>query len=53
MQRLLGFVGIEPERLQVRWVSSSESDRFAKTITEFTAIIRKLGPNRKLRDAYE
>lgn len=50
MQRVLQFMGLEPERLQARWVSGSEGPRFAQVITEITEEIRALGPNRKLRD---
>lgn len=50
-QRLLEFIGIEPQRLRVEWVSGSEGERFATTIKEMTEEIQALGPNRKLRDA--
>lgn len=50
MQGLLEFVGIEPERFHVTWVSGSEGQRFADLISELTAKVRSLGPNRKLRD---
>jgi coenzyme F420-reducing hydrogenase delta subunit len=50
MQRVLQFMGLEPERFQARWVSGSEGPRFAEIITRITEDIRALGPNRKLRD---
>jgi len=50
MQRMLEFIGIDPERFQARWVSGSESVKFATVIEELTEQIRPLGPNRKLRD---
>jgi len=51
LERMLEFIGIEPARFRVRWVSGSEGPRFAEIITQMTEEIRALGPNRKLRDA--
>ena len=51
LRRLLEYMGIEPERFQVRWISGSEGAKFAQVMTDLTAEIRALGPNRKLRDA--
>jgi coenzyme F420-reducing hydrogenase delta subunit/ferredoxin len=44
LQSLLTFVGLEPERLHLDWVSASEGERFARLATEFTEAVRKLGP---------
>jgi len=43
MKSLLDFVGVEPERLTLEWVSASEGDRFAEVVTEFTEGVKKLG----------
>ncbi len=51
LRRLLEYMGIEPERFQVRWISGSEGAKFARVMTDVTAEIKALGPNRKLRDA--
>ncbi|KXS44725.1 MAG: methyl-viologen-reducing hydrogenase subunit delta [Candidatus Frackibacter sp. T328-2] len=51
MKRLLEYVGFEPERLYVKWISGSEGQKFADTATEITENIKKLGPNKKMRDA--
>lgn len=48
-RRLLEYVGFEKERFHARWISGSEGGKFAETITEITAAIKKLGPNRKMR----
>ncbi len=53
MTRLLEYIGIEPERFHVRWVSGSEAAKFTDVITEITEQIRAIGPNRKLRDSHE
>ncbi len=44
LAELLAFVGIEPERFLVKWVSSSEGELFAQTVREFTAKLRDLEP---------
>ena len=36
--------GVEPERVQLEWISASEGDRFAKLADRFTEEIRALGP---------
>ena len=46
LKKLLQYVGVEPERFQVRWVSASEGAKFAETITKVTDQIKALGPNR-------
>lgn len=45
LKGLLEYVGIEPERFQLRWISASEGAKFAQTITEITREIKALGPN--------
>jgi F420-non-reducing hydrogenase iron-sulfur subunit len=41
-------MGIEPGRLQFSWVSSAESTKFVKVVTEVTQAIKALGPNKTL-----
>ncbi|MFO8192617.1 MAG: hydrogenase iron-sulfur subunit [Bacillota bacterium] len=50
-KRILEFVGLEPERFEVRWISASEGDKFAEEMEAMTGKIKALGPNRKMRDA--
>ena len=45
LKEILGDVGIEKERLLLRWVSASEGERFANTVKELTNKIKKLGPS--------
>lgn len=47
LNKLLEYVGIEPERFQVRWVSASEGAKFAQTVEQVTQQIKALGPNRR------
>ena len=49
VKRALTYVGLEPERLQVHWISAAEGARFASVMTEITEDIRSLGPNRKFQ----
>jgi len=42
---LLDILGIGHERMQLEWISASEGEKFANTMTAFTERIRKLGPN--------
>ena len=41
-------MGIEPGRLQFSWVSSAESRKFVKVVTEVTQAVKALGPNKTL-----
>jgi len=45
LKKLIALTGLEPDRLQLDWVSAAEGQRFAQIITEFTEHIRKLGPS--------
>jgi F420-non-reducing hydrogenase iron-sulfur subunit len=45
LQKLMGFSGINPERLRVRWVSSAEASEFVEEISEFVEAVKKMGPN--------
>jgi F420-non-reducing hydrogenase iron-sulfur subunit len=44
LKKTLEQFGIEPERLQLHWVSASEARRFAEIISRMTSEIRELGP---------
>jgi len=43
LRSLLEFVGIEPERFQVAWVSAAEGKRFSHVVSSFTQEISQLG----------
>jgi len=42
---LLAEVGLEPERLEIYFLSSAEGARFAEIATDMTERARQLGPN--------
>lgn len=44
MRSLLEFIGVNPLRLRMSWVSASEGKKFADVITEVTKDIKKIGP---------
>jgi len=45
MKDLLGFVGLSPKRLRLEWIATSESNKFANVVTDFTREISELGPS--------
>ena len=50
MRNLLEFIGIDPQRIRMSWVSASEGKKFADVITEVTEEIRKLGPLQSFKE---
>jgi ferredoxin len=44
LHSLMTFAGLDPERLDLDWVSASEGERFSRLVTEFTDKVRALGP---------
>ena len=43
LRSLLGFLGIEKERLRLEWVSATEGQRFATVVSDFRDQLLKLG----------
>lgn len=50
LRGLLSYMGVDPRRVRLEWVSASEGDRFAQVVTEVTREIKELGPNRLFAD---
>jgi coenzyme F420-reducing hydrogenase delta subunit len=48
LKSFLGYLGIEPERVQFSWVSASEGGRFAALIEKVVSDVKKLKTKRKL-----
>jgi F420-non-reducing hydrogenase iron-sulfur subunit len=44
VRNLLGYVGVNPDRLRLDWVSSAEAPKFAQVTKEFVETVRALGP---------
>lgn len=47
--KLLQYVGIEPERFQMSWVSASEGSKFGEVVRRFVDNVAPLGPQNKMR----
>lgn len=45
LYKIMETLGLEKERVWIRWISASEGQLFAETVTKMTEEIRKLGPN--------
>ncbi len=45
LKRALTDLGVDPDRVQLEWISGSEGKKFAEAMTAFDAKIRELGPN--------
>jgi NADH-quinone oxidoreductase subunit E len=44
LKKILKFIGIEPERLRMEFLSSAEGVKFAEVMQDFINEMRKLGP---------
>lgn len=45
LKKVMQILGLDPERLELVWVSAAEGNRYAEVVAEFTEKIKKLGPN--------
>ena len=45
LKTILATLGLEDDRVWVRWISAAEGAKFARTMNEVTQTIKKLGPN--------
>ncbi len=45
-RKLLEYIGIEPERFHMSWVSAAEGDKWAEVVKEVAKIVESVGPNR-------
>ncbi len=43
-KRILEYVGINPDRLRIEFMSSAEGGRFAEVVRDFTEKLRQIGP---------
>jgi F420-non-reducing hydrogenase iron-sulfur subunit len=44
LRRLLGDLGIHPDRLRLEWISASEADKVRWAVGEMVDQLRRLGP---------
>jgi F420-non-reducing hydrogenase iron-sulfur subunit len=45
LRTIFNALGLEEERIQARWISASEGQKFASTVDEVTEKTREMGPN--------
>ena len=45
LKSILEQLGFDPDRVWLRWISASEGQYFADTVTEMVDAIRQMGPN--------
>ena len=45
LKEVINYVGIEPDRLRLEWVSVGEGEKFAYLIRDMTAKVKELGPS--------
>jgi coenzyme F420-reducing hydrogenase delta subunit len=43
-RKLMGYIGVNPERLRLEWVSAAEGIRFAEVMNDVSKKIKELGP---------
>ena len=49
VKELLEYIGLEPNRFQMSWVSAAEGLKYTEIIKDFVNILKPLGPQKKLR----
>jgi F420-non-reducing hydrogenase iron-sulfur subunit len=49
VKELLEFIGLEPERFKMSWVSAAEGTKYTQIIKDFVDVLEPLGPQMKLR----
>ena len=45
LKEIIKSAGFDESRVWLRWISASEGQRFADTISEITAALKEKGPN--------
>jgi F420-non-reducing hydrogenase iron-sulfur subunit len=50
VQGLIEYLGIEPGRLQIHWISAAEGQKFARVASDMSKTVLTLGRNRKMRE---
>ncbi|NIM91722.1 MAG: hydrogenase iron-sulfur subunit [Candidatus Aminicenantes bacterium] len=49
VKKLLEFIGLEPQRFQMSWVSAAEGTKYTQIIKDFVEELKPIGPQTKLR----
>ncbi|MCK4926638.1 hydrogenase iron-sulfur subunit [Candidatus Aerophobetes bacterium] len=48
MRKILEYLGIDPARVRMSWVSASEGQKFADVISEVIGDVKKIGPAKNI-----
>jgi F420-non-reducing hydrogenase iron-sulfur subunit len=51
MKELIQFVGLSPQRLRLEWIATSEANKFAGVVNDFTLQITRMGPSPLRKEA--
>lgn len=49
-KKFLEYMGVEPARIQLSWVSASEGGKWADVVTDVTEGVKKVGSNKLFKD---
>ncbi len=49
VKELIEYIGLEPQRFKMSWVSAAEGKKYTKIIQDFVQELKPLGPQKKLR----
>jgi len=49
VKSMLEYIGLEPERFRMSWVSAAEGQKYTEIIQDFVETLQALGPQTKLR----
>ena len=49
-KKFLEYLGIEPQRVTLSWLSASEAGKLTELLSEMTREVKKIGPNRLFAD---
>ncbi|MDP7265466.1 MAG: hydrogenase iron-sulfur subunit [Candidatus Thermoplasmatota archaeon] len=44
---LIDWMGVDPERFLISWISASEAPKFAEVVNNFSKKVKDMGPQRK------
>jgi len=45
LKKIIEILNLEPDRLQLSWISASEGKRYSEVVNKFTSEIAQAGPN--------
>jgi F420-non-reducing hydrogenase iron-sulfur subunit len=45
MREMMQFVGLSPKRLRLEWIATSEGNKFAHVVSDFSQEVSQMGPS--------